>query len=288
MNWNGRKVALVITYYFGFVKNNNDNETKVNSTNIVQNETNIQEETKKNIVSNTTIRNNTTNSNITSTTQKNYVGAYEFKEIVQNHNEEIELRDIYGSSVKYGMGYLFLNEDNTFKDEINPVYEHDGQITGRYVANNNNITLNYDDGSKKELIYNASEKTIKYNVYEDYYLILKSKDIKLANDEKNIEIEFKKYIQKIQDDKEMDELIDISNIEINILNEEQTKELISKDSSSYKQGDVMATINYSVRPQDINNTKWLVGNGTINGDFIERSDNVVLRNENLIIIGTSW
>ena len=37
-------VALVITYYFGFVKNNNDNETKVNSTNIVQNETNIQEE----------------------------------------------------------------------------------------------------------------------------------------------------------------------------------------------------------------------------------------------------
>ena len=282
-------VALGITYYFGFVKNNNDNEkNSSNNANTVSNDTNMQEEMKENNVSNTAIEKNTTSSSSTSSSQKNYVGAYEFKEIVQNHNEEIGLRDIFGSSVKYGLGYLILNDDNTFTDEIPPLYNDQSDRKGKYSVNGNKITLNYDNGNKSELIYNSSENTIKYNVFEDYYLILKSKDMKLANAEKDIEKAFSQYIQKIQNNKEMDELLDISNIGINILSDEQTKELISKDSASYKQGDIMATINYTVRPQDINNTKWLAGNGTINGDFIDKSTNVVLRNGELIIIGTSW
>ena len=37
----------------------------------------------------------------------------------------------------------------------------------------------------------------------------------------------------------------------------------------------------------LNNTKWLASNGTINGNFINKLVNIVLRNEELIIIETS-
>ena len=44
----------------------------------------------------------------------------------------------------------------------------------------------------------------------------------------------------------------------------------------------------SITIKDINNTKWLAGDGTINGDFINKELKVVYRDNYLLVIGTSW
>lgn len=105
---------------------------------------------------------------------KGYIGTWQVKKAL-NINEEVSLQEIYGTSIKYGVGNLSLNLDNTFKDQIAPVYESEESREGTYKVNDNSITLMYKNGAERYITYNPNDNSIKYNVFDDYSLIMEKK-----------------------------------------------------------------------------------------------------------------
>ena len=87
-------------------------------------------------------------------------------------NQEVSLQEIYGTSIKHGVGKLGLGYGNEFTDQIAPIYESEDTRAGYYEVIGNQITLNYKNGDKRYATYNSETKQIKYTVFDDYYLIM--------------------------------------------------------------------------------------------------------------------
>ncbi len=57
----------------------------------------------------------------------------------------------------------------------------------------------------------------------------------------------------------------------------------------YNSNDTLAYITYSIKPQNVNSSVWIAGNGEIEGEWIiNKLACVCLRNGKLIDVGTSW
>lgn len=102
---------------------------------------------------------------------KGYLGVWKVKK-AYNDTKEVSLQEIYGTSVKYGVGNLSINTDGTFTDKIAPVHESEDSRAGKYMINDNEIVLKYNNGNSRSISYNSVDKVITYNVFDKYYLVM--------------------------------------------------------------------------------------------------------------------
>ena len=102
---------------------------------------------------------------------KDYLGVWKVKKAYRD-TKEVNLQEIYGTSVKYGVGNLSMNMDGTFTDKIAPLYESEDSRAGKYMINENEIVLKYNNGSSRNISYSSGDKVITYNVFDNYYLVM--------------------------------------------------------------------------------------------------------------------
>ncbi|MBQ9314485.1 MAG: hypothetical protein IJ220_05775 [Clostridia bacterium] len=99
---------------------------------------------------------------------------------------------------------------------------------------------------------------------------------------------FAKYIEKASAGSG-DGLAEYMITNINILSDEEKADIISNFPEDYFASDVLAVINFSVRPEDPNSMAWQAGNGELSGEWVlNKSLVVTLRDGKLINIGTGW
>ena len=106
---------------------------------------------------------------------------------------------------------------------------------------------------------------------------------------KNNELITEKKIQE-EDSKDTEKLIDyrIDNVEI-IKGTDKQGILDLDEGTNYKNTDILANVTFSVKPQDINSSSWLAGNGEIDNDWIvNKMVCVCVREGKIISTGTSW
>ena len=85
-----------------------------------------------------------------------------------------------------------------------------------------------------------------------------------------------------------EELADYRVDSVKVLTGDEKQQLVD-DSDYYLDTDIMAVVNYSVKPEDINDTAWIAGNGKIDGDWIvNKQACVVVRDGEIIAGGTGW
>lgn len=100
------------------------------------------------------------------------------------------------------------------------------------------------------------------------------------------------FLEMIQsDEKESSEkLVDYKVSKVTILDDEEKQEILEMDGGQYyKSDDILACVTYSVKPQDINNSNWIAGNGTIEGEWIvDKVACISLRNGKIVSSGTGW
>lgn len=132
-------------------------------------------EPKENTTENTVTTQNNTNDNLTNNATEDIMTEitteWSIKKTLKG-NKEVGLQEVYGSSIKYGVGKLTFSNDKTFKDELAPLYNTEDDRKGTYSVDGNEITLKYANGQEDTITYNPSDKTIKYGVFDDYVLIL--------------------------------------------------------------------------------------------------------------------
>ena len=76
---------------------------------------------------------------------------------------------------------------------------------------------------------------------------------------------------------------------VNILSDEEKADLISNFPNEYYESDVLATVTFSVKPENPGSMSWQAGNGEVSGDWIMNKSLVVtLRDGKLTNIGTGW
>lgn len=87
-----------------------------------------------------------------------------------------------------------------------------------------------------------------------------------------------------------EKLLDYRVDKVSIMSEDDKKSFLEfNEGLYYKDTDVFAYVEYSVKPQDINNSAWIAGNGKIEGDWIvEKVACVTIRNGEIIGDGTGW
>ncbi|MBR3002033.1 MAG: hypothetical protein IKF38_00435 [Clostridia bacterium] len=227
---------------------------------------------------------------------KGYVGTWKVKKAYKDEIE-VSLQEIYGTSVKYGVGNLFLNMDNTFGDQIAPIYESEESRAGKYISSNNSITLTYNNGSKKSISYNPVDDVITYNVFDNYYLVMERQNEQQLEPDNYAEEVVKDEIKSLYMNRLKNDTINATEIildyrvdKVEILSDKDKKEIVKNDYTEYlKNTDTLAVVTYSVKPKDVNKTEWIAGNGEISGDWIiNKTAHVCVRNGEIVFSGTGW
>lgn len=105
-------------------------------------------------------------------TKSDLIGEWKVEQAVLN-NKQVELREVFGSSIKYGIGSLYLDANGEFKDYVGSVRssEFDDDTEGSYTVSENIITLNCKSKKSKTLKYSNEDNKITYQ-YGEYTLIL--------------------------------------------------------------------------------------------------------------------
>jgi len=130
------------------------------------------------------------------------------------------------------------------------------------------------------------------NVNSNTNVLDTNKETEKLVDEKNYESIAKKLFEKELSNLKLDgigKLEDYRIDKIKILTNKEVEELkkLYKDSD-YKVNDILIEFTYSIKPEG-NIDAWLIGNGIKEGEWIvDKFICKVLRNEELINIGTSW
>ena len=76
---------------------------------------------------------------------------------------------------------------------------------------------------------------------------------------------------------------------INILSDDEKKAIVEEFSGDYFMTDVLASVTFSVKPEDSTSMFWQAGNGEESGDWVvNKSLLVTLRDGELTNIGTGW
>ena len=74
---------------------------------------------------------------------------------------------------------------------------------------------------------------------------------------------------------------------VRVISGDEKQQLV--DELDYLDTDILAVVNYSVKPEDINSTAWIAGNGEIDGDWIvNKQACVAVRDGEIIAGGTGW
>lgn len=103
---------------------------------------------------------------------KNILGEWKYVSAYENE-KEVSFREIFGSSIEYGMGSLTLREDGTFTNYFPGATSSEFEDSGNFTVNENKINLNYTQETDI-LTYNASTETIE-QTYGNYILTLTKK-----------------------------------------------------------------------------------------------------------------
>lgn len=166
-------------------------------------------------------------------------------------------------------GYLIYNLNNkikllSFKDNYteNTLIIEDNIVTESSIDNVisnqvTNQTIPVDTNTNTEI--NITSKKISL---EDIVTELFLKQIK-ENDSKNSE-----------------KLLDYRVDKVSILSDEERQSM-----TAYKSTDILAIVTYSVKPQNVNASNWMSGNGEIKGDWIINKTAYVCIS---LTSGTSW
>ena len=100
------------------------------------------------------------------------------------------------------------------------------------------------------------------------------------------------YLAKLEknNNENPEKLADYRVDDVKILSENDKKSLLEAgDGLYYKDTDILAYVEYSIQPQDINNTTWIAGNGTIEKDWIvAKIACVCIRDGEIVSDGTGW
>jgi len=100
------------------------------------------------------------------------------------------------------------------------------------------------------------------------------------------------YFEKLEksNNESQEKLADFRVDDVKILSENEKKVLLESDiGANYKETDILAYVEYSIQPRDINNTVWLAGNGIIEKDWlVGKIACVCIRDGKIVSDGTSW
>ena len=111
-------------------------------------------------------------------TKERVAGDYVYYEAKDKNGNDVEYREIFGSSFSMNAGKMTLNKDGSFEAYLPGVTDKVYATDGTFEIDGNNIILNYSDSRKETLEYiNAQDSDyvrIKQK-YSDYTLILKLK-----------------------------------------------------------------------------------------------------------------
>ena len=138
----------------------------------------------------------------------------------------------------------------------------------------NNDVKTYD---KEQVNVNIAEMTEENNVTEnnDINATMTTDEIKEL------------YLEKLKadDNQNSEKLLEYRVDDVSLMDKSQ----IMLDGIYYKDTDILAIVTYSVKPQDINNSIWIAGNGVIEGDWVvEKVACVCIRDGEIISDGTGW
>ena len=113
-------------------------------------------------------------------TKSDLIGEWKVEQAVLN-NKQVELRDVFGSSINYGIGSLYLDANGEFRDYVGSVRtsEFDDDTEGSYTVSENIISLNCKSKKSKTLKYSNEDNKITYQ-YGEYTLIL-GKNLNILN-----------------------------------------------------------------------------------------------------------
>jgi hypothetical protein len=101
----------------------------------------------------------------------NIIGTWNCIKAIDSNNEEVTIRDIFGSMVDIGVGDLTFNSDGTFTNYIGMFSsDYDDDTTGTYTILDSIITLKPNSGNNISITY-LDDDTLKYP-YGDYIIIL--------------------------------------------------------------------------------------------------------------------
>lgn len=147
----------------------NDSEEKSADT---SKESEVKQETSTDTHKNSEEKKEETINNTENQANKNILGEWKYVSAYENE-KEVSFREIFGSSIEYGMGSLTLKEDGTFTNYFPGATSSEFEDSGNFTVNENKINLNY---TKKTdiLTYNASTETIE-QTYGNYILTLTKK-----------------------------------------------------------------------------------------------------------------
>lgn len=101
--------------------------------------------------------------------EKELLGKWEYNSIHEN-GEEISFRDVFGSSVQYGLGSLTFYEDGTFENYLPGATSSELEDKGKFSFDGTTIKLIYTNKTE-ELIYNSETESIE-QTYGNYLLTL--------------------------------------------------------------------------------------------------------------------
>lgn len=137
-------------------------------------------------------------------------------------------------------------------------------ISNTINSNNSNITNNDDKANENK---SSSTELSAENTIKDLFLA------KL----------------KVLDNNNSEKLLDFKVDKVEILNNNKDQTFTNL---GYKENDILAYITYSVKPEDVNNSIWIAGNGKIQGDWIiNKVSCECLRNGKLVdneALNTGW
>lgn len=150
--------------------------------------------------------------------------------------------------------------------------------------------------SKQEVKNNNTQVSVENEIKENNVNTISKQETKTSKTEKEIVEEL--YENKLKNSNP--KLKGYKIVDVSILTGEDRKEVeniysqdISAEGIKIKDKDILAEVQYSVKPQDINNTEWIAGNGEVEGEWVKgKSACIVITYNNgtyeIASEGTGW
>ena len=100
---------------------------------------------------------------------------------------------------------------------------------------------------------------------------------------------YEAYLEEASNESEDAKLVEYRVEDVTILSDSEKAEIVKNMPDTYKESDVLAIVNYSVKPGAAGFSAWAAGNGEESGEWIVNKSSVVtLRNGELTNVGTGW
>ena len=100
---------------------------------------------------------------------------------------------------------------------------------------------------------------------------------------------YEAYLEEASNESEDAKLVEYRVEDVTILSDSEKAEIVKNMPDTYKESDVLAIVNYSVKPGAAGFLAWTAGNGEESGEWIiNKSSVVTLRNGELTNVGTGW